>query len=374
MSDDADYLANYKPNQLYTHPASQGAYATIVGESEELLGEIDVTSRCKLAVRAFYVRDKSDFNSLKVTKLRLHRRFGWREDSHIQVNSFQAAQIVDFLTIISNLDLRDAKRARLSLDNVDFRAIRALLGSTKGSAILKEMAESPDLNRDVYALATKREALAEFERMLVESPDERAWQNFFERSPWIFGHGLNYVFLDKVGSKLEARTTGSTFDRPGKTADALMRTRAAISQYVLIEIKKASTDLLKRDAYRSGCWAVSDELSAAVTQAQKTTFEFSRDRFRTTLKDAQGNDTGETAYAVEPRSFLVIGDMAELRGNDDKVACFELYRRHMRSPEIVTFDELYQRAQCIVENISREAEVPADALNVIDPDDHGVSF
>lgn len=369
MSDDAEYLANYKPNQLYTHPASQGAYATIVGESEELLGEVDVTSRCKLAVRAFYVRDKSDFNSLKITKLKFHKRFGWQEDGHIQVNSFQTAQMIEFLSVISHLDLSDAKKTKLSLDNIDFDAIRALLGSTKGSVIIKELAESPDLHHDIYAVATKREAIAEFKRMLAESPSERAWQSFFERNPWIFGHGLNYVFLDKVGPKLEARTTGSAFDRPGKTADALMRTRAAISQYVLIEIKKASTDLLKKDAYRSGCWALSDELSAAVTQAQKTTFEFSRDHFRDALKDAQGNDTGETAFAVEPRSFLVIGDMAELRGNDDKVACFELYRRHMRSPEIVTFDELYQRARCIVENISREAEAPADLSNVIDDDD-----
>lgn len=373
MSDDAEYLANYKPNQLYTHPASQGAYATIVGESEELLGEVDVTPRCKLAVRAFYVRDKADFNSLKITKLKFHKRFGWQEDGHIQVNSFQTAQMIDFLSVIAHLDLGDAKKAKLSLDNIDFEAIRALLGSTRGSAIIKELADSPDLRHDIYAVAAKREAVAEFRQMLADRPNERVWQNFFERNPWIFGHGLNYVFLDKVGPKLEARTTGSAFDRSGKTADGLMRTRAAISQYVLIEIKKASTDLLKKDAYRSGCWALSDELSAAVTQAQKTAFEFSRDHFRHALKDLQGADTGETIYAVEPRSFLVIGDMAELRGNDDKVACFELYRRHMRSPEIVTFDELYQRAGCIVENISREARAPATTSDIVD-DDGDVPF
>lgn len=175
----------------------------------------------------------------------------------------------------------------------------------------------------------------------------------------MFGHGLNYVFLDKVGPKLEARTTGSAFDRPGKTADGLMRTRAEISQYVLIEMKKDATELLQKDAYRAGCWAVSDELSAAVTQAQKTAFEFTRNRFRDALKDAVGNDTGEVAYSVEPRSYLVIGDMSELRGNDDKVACFELYRRNVRSPEIITFDELYQRARCIVENISAASMVEA---------------
>jgi hypothetical protein len=41
-------------------------------------------------------------------------------------------------------------------------------------------------------------------------------------------------------------------------------------------------------------------------------------------------------------------------GNDEKIACFELYRRNIRAPEILTFDELFQRASCIVENITRE--------------------
>jgi hypothetical protein len=61
-------------------------------------------------------------------------------------------------------------------------------------------------------------------------------------------------------------------------------------------------------------------------------------------------------YAVDPRSFLVIGNLDQVRGNDDKIACFELYRRNIRAPEILTFDELFQRASCIVENISRETE------------------
>ena len=84
------------------------------------------------------------------------------------------------------------------------------------------------------------------------------------------------------------------------------------------------------------------------------------------LKDAAGNDTGELAYSIEPRSYLVIGNMAELFGNDDQVACFELYRRNTRSPEIITFDELFQRARCIVENISAELEVGTETT----PNEH----
>lgn len=356
MAENIEYLLNYKPDQIYTIPGKEGAYAKIVGDSEEVIGEIEVTSRCRLAVSAFYVNDKKDFGTLQITKLTLHKIHGWREDGHIQVNKFQAAQMAEFVSIISCLDLTDARKAKLSLENIHIGDLVSLLNSTKGPALIRELAETPSLHHDIYAVATKRKALTEFEQLLAAGISEPEWQAYFERNPWIFGHGLNYVFLDKVGPKLETRTTGHAFDRRGKTADGLMRTRAEVSQYVLVEIKKASTSLLREDSYRAGCWAVSHELSAAVTQTQKTAFEFRRNRFHDVLKDARGNDTGEHAYAVEPRCYLVFGNMTELRGNDDKIACFELFRRNTRSPEILTFDELYHRARCIVENISREAD------------------
>jgi hypothetical protein len=355
MSDDADYLANYKANQLYTHPGKAGTYATIAGEGEEVLGEVDVTTRCKIAVSAFYVNDKADFGTFKITKLQHHASYGWREAGHIQVNHFHLAQINQFLSIISSVDLSDAKKARLSLGNLDVGALASLLNSTRGPELVEQLAHSPELHQDIYAIASKREALAQFKSMLGQGRSEREWQAFFEEHKWIFGHGLNYVFLDKVGAKLEARTTGNTFDQGGKTVDGLLRTRAEISQYVLVEIKKDGTPLLRTgEPYRAGCWGVSDEVSNAVTQIQKTAWEFARTRFRGQLKDKHGNDLDEAVYAVQPRSYLVIGDLAELSGNDDKVACFELYRRNVHSPEILTFDELYHRASFIVANLANE--------------------
>jgi hypothetical protein len=376
MSDDIDYLVNYRPNHLYTYPAQKGAFATIVAESEEDLGEVELTPRCKLAVKAFYVSDQRDFGSLKITKLRLHARRGWYEDGHVQVNRCQAAQMAQLLSIISHLDLSDATKAKVSLEHVDIAALGALLGTDKGATIVKKLADAPELHQDIYALASKRTALAEFERKLGTDASEREWQEYFEANPWVFGHGLNHIFLDKVGPKLETVTTGSAFDRGGKRIDALMRTRAEISQYVLIEIKRDATKLLRKDQYRSGCWAASDELSAAVTQTQKTVFEFTRDRFHDLLKDEDGNRTGEEVYAVEPRSFVVIGNLSELRDNNDKIACFELYRRKLVSPEIVTFDELFQRARCIVDNLSSKVELSAEPQpeQAFDPDLDDVPF
>ena len=46
MSDDADYLANYRADELYINPARDGAFATIVAEGDEVsLGEVQVTSK-----------------------------------------------------------------------------------------------------------------------------------------------------------------------------------------------------------------------------------------------------------------------------------------------------------------------------------------
>lgn len=374
MSDDAEYLPNYRANELYVRPAKEGAYATIVTEGDETeVGEFSLTPRCKIAVKAFYVRDKADFNSFKIVKLKWTKASGWYEDESVHVNRFQAARMAELVGLLSHLNLTDATKARMSLDNVNVGDLSALLNSSKGAAVVRELAESPQLHHDIYAVAAKRGALAEFEGMLGNSLKEREWQAYFESNPWIFGHGLNYVFLDKVGGKLETRTTGAAHLQPGKTADGLMRTRAEISQYVLIEIKRDATALLQDDKYRSGCWAVSAELSAAVTQAQKTTHDFAQNRFRDLLTDRDGNETGEMVYSIEPRSYLVVGNTAELRSNSDKIACFELFRRNIRSPEILTFDELFERARCIVDNLSADApagtETDAEAAKVAGTDE-----
>jgi hypothetical protein len=356
MSDDISFLTNYKPNQLYKNPARQGAYATIVGESEDFIGEIDVTPKCKLAISAFWVRERGDFGSFKITKIKHHARFGWSADGEVKVNHFQLAQINEFLSVISRVDLSSEQGMRLSLDNLNLGVLGTILKSTKGPELLAKLAEAPELHSDVYAVASKRQALMEFEQRLTQNGNERSWQAFFEANPWIFGHGLNYIFLDGLGGKLEKATTGATFDRSGKRADALMRTRAEISQFVLVELKKSSTDLLQPDPYRPGCWGISNEVSNAVTQVQKTAYEFARDRFRENLKDEWGGDTGEVVYSIEPRSYLVVGHLNELSGNDDKITCFELFRRNIRSPEILTFDELYHRARCIVDNVSDQVD------------------
>lgn len=75
------------------------------------------------------------------------------------------------------------------------------------------------------------------------------------------------------------------------------------------------------------------------------------------VTDNDGDPTGEMIYTTEPRSFVICGRLSEFQGergvNERKFGCFERFRRNLFRPEIVTFDELYERARLIVEGDDR---------------------
>lgn len=134
-----------------------------------------------------------------------------------------------------------------------------------------------------------------------------------------------------------------------------MKTKGIISNLCFIEIKTHKTSLLDSKPYRAGCWGPSKELAGAIAQVQGTVasaIENLSSKINPT--DNSGNPTGEEIYNYQPKSYLVIGDMGEFMTengvNKDKLRSFELFRKNITSPEIITFDELYERAKFIVLN------------------------
>jgi len=71
-------------------------------------------------------------------------------------------------------------------------------------------------------------------------------------------------------------------------------------------------------------------------------------------KDEWGNPTGESAFVLRPRSVVVVGNLDQFVTptgvNESKFTSFELFRRHLVAPEVITFDELHQRARFIVDS------------------------
>ncbi|GAA2215677.1 hypothetical protein GCM10009850_111450 [Nonomuraea monospora] len=235
-------------------------------------------------------------------------------------------------------------------------------------ASVRELIAEDESSPDVIALAHRRQQLIEF-RQLLEDEDhfnqrlrdlkgkgkEVVWQNFLETNPWILGASLSGQLLTSWSEeKLEQVVAGWSVAGPGKRADGLLRTVGRIRSMVFVELKTHATPLLEEEPYRSGCWAPSSELAGGVSQVQGTVYmalsqigQWLRD------KDATGATIpGEGTYLIRPRSYLIIGQLSELFGSsggvhEDRFRSFELYRRTLSEPDIITFDELLARAEWI---------------------------
>lgn len=188
---------------------------------------------------------------------------------------------------------------------------------------------------------------------------EAVWQSFFEKNTWIMGYGLSYIFNSPLeGKKLEQLVSGSTIFQKGKRVDALMKTKGIINSLCFVEIKTDKTTLLKqtKDPYRGESWSISDELAGSIAQLQRTVQRSIENvKTKTEIKDSSDNLTGETLFLYKPKSYLIIGSLNEFmidnKINEIKYSSFEMFRKSIQDIEIITFDELYERASFIVKEI-----------------------
>jgi len=235
---------------------------------------------------------------------------------------------------------------------------------------------------DVIALAYRKEQLEIF-RALLEEEDyfedkknewkckgpESVWQKFFEQNPWIFGYGLNFIFASRVdvNKKLEQYTSGHAIYEFGKRVDSLMKTAGLINSLCFVEIKRHDVPLLASTKYRDDCWRISSDLGGSVAQIQKTVQKAVLS-IRTKLepKSDDGSPTGESIFLYEPKSYVVIGSLEQFKTeygiNEEKFGSFELFRRNLTNPEVITFDELYERARFIVEHSANEEPFKSEPL------------
>ncbi|MEV6039286.1 Shedu immune nuclease family protein [Nonomuraea sp. NPDC052116] len=188
---------------------------------------------------------------------------------------------------------------------------------------------------------------------------EDVWQDFFEKNPWIFGYGLSLIacrsFDDK---KLQQITAGtSIFSGAGKRSDSLLRTRGLVSSLLFCEIKRHDSPLLKEQQYREpDVYVPSNEVVGAVSQVQVTAEKAVREIGRIIHQhyEPNGMPTNIEVSAIKPRQVVVVGNTGELKSmdriNPEKASSFEIYRRSITNVEIVTFDELYERALFIVKD------------------------
>jgi len=280
-----------------------------------------------------------------------------------------AASLIELFRTLDHIPVtNDAERVR-----VDDSLIRDLFENPdsimrvyeEDREMFRDLIRNDTTARDLIATAHRREQVERFRRLLDDADlfdreasgrgPESVWQRFLEQNPWILGVSLGGQLMTAWDDdRLEQVVSGRSIGGPGKRADALLKTAGRVRSMVFAEIKHHRTPLLDRE-YRSGCWSPSNELSGGVAQAQGTV-QHGIETLGSRIPSLSADGTeipGDFAYLFRPRSYLVIGRLDEFVGqmgghHQDKVRSFELYRRHLDSPEVITFDELLARAEWLV--------------------------
>lgn len=197
-------------------------------------------------------------------------------------------------------------------------------------------------------LLGRREGLKEFaEHIRACDWTEPEWQDFFDREQWVFGYGLDYRIMRQFDREMVVGSGGGTDNRNKPIVDFL----GAFTDYtVLVEIKRPDTRIFKTaKGGRAGTWEFSSEFTSAVSQiiqqkAEWLSFARSGDHWN---KDGQKLE----ARTRNAKSVLVIGSLREFSGDDRDAHImrdtFELFRRENRTIDILTFDEMLERASFI---------------------------
>lgn len=404
MSDDYEYFRNKRQDRVYLSRSLENKTFRPLGdgEVEEIVRPFRIVSKIvecqeghkfikdgkqislriteneRQEIKAKFYEDTRGVFTLQIQKYTV--KTGVPHNTYFTFVGDEINTLYNFLRNIAVLPLPHDESVKLDDSFVESLVLtrdQALQLLENNPDLADELVRHQVSAQDVAELGYRREQLGEFERLLGDDDyfaeqrrllgenkgDEDVWQVFFERNTWIFGYGLSYYFNTPIdGQGLEQVVKGYDIQGAGKRVDALLKTQGLISALSFGEIKTHKTELLKSvsRAYRKEAWQVSDHLTGGVAQVQRTV-QVSLENIRTRLdsKTADGTPTGETAYLYQPRAFLVIGSLAEFETeggiNEEKYSSFELFRRNMVTPEIITFDELFERASYIVESETRNA-------------------
>jgi hypothetical protein len=288
-----------------------------------------------------------------------------------------AEKLYHFLGKVKSIDYSNPKRFELATDNLEglsensicssdsyFEELRNLRKHPKRAEIIENMIDEGAItSKDIVNTSFRKKQLSIF-KMLIDKCDywenyasengikdkreEKVWQFFFEKNEWIFGYGLDYRFQTIL--QREAHISDIELDGSNTViADYLLGDKKFTT---FVEVKKPSTPLFAKLSNRSNSWRLSNDVVYSVSQIleQKASGLIKLDKQQ---YDSSGNPITQKAY--DSKVILIMGHWRQLEeSNNDldreiKKKTFELFRNDSRNIEILTYDELYDRARYIVE-------------------------
>ncbi|MCF8468597.1 MAG: DUF4263 domain-containing protein [Sneathiella sp.] len=386
MSDESEYEYFKLRKQAKTYISKVFAFSArntervrhvkmvLEGNDQVHLGEIEGAMCLRLRgdvrktqVSALVTQDDKKVKHITLQTFKSHKsRAGdWIESVEKDEFTFRDDEfnrLLGFLSQIKFIDLSNEENFQIEdistkagpkaiIDASDRGIIERFKSMTEGqrNGLLHELRPSLT-DEEINVLLGRRQGLEAFEEhMRLKDWSEAQWQDFFEREQWVFGYGLDYRVMRQFGREMTVGGGGA--DNQNKPViDFLM----GFTDYtVLVEIKRPDTPIFRESrGGRAGTWVFSTEFMSAVSQiieqkAKWLSFAQTGEHY-----DKSGTEL-LTARTRNAKSILVIGSRDEFsrfkspRDANVMRDTFELFRRETRSIDIVTFDELLERAQFI---------------------------
>lgn len=354
-----------KPERVrLAHAVFEGTERAVLGEIEGALCLRLTGNQRKTQVTALVSQDDAEIKRVTLQTFQ-SRKGDWYQGYEKEAFTFTSREferLLEFLNRIKFIDLSNEDRFQVEDMSVG-DGPKIITDATNRALIerIKRLGESDreHLFRSLYAnlspeeinlLLGRRQALETFVVQLdAGSWAETDWQDFFEKQSWVFGYGLDYRFMRPFAREMVVGT-GGTDNRNKPTVDFLM----SFTDYtVLVEIKRPDTPIFQaRKSGRAGTWRFSVDFMDAVSQVLEQKAEWHTAAQSGEHFDKSGARRLE-ARTRDAKTILVIGNRAEFDGSDNlrdatvKRDTFELFRRDARTLEILTFDELLERAKFI---------------------------
>lgn len=363
-----EVILNSRLEELYNHEFEKGRFFQVVFENEN---EVDIRLSSRTMMKVVYIKDKEDIEGIELIKL-----VNGKNRQKIKFCKFNLEQLKLFLQFISEIDLKGVSERRLVLadDAMDVldedtkKKIATLLSGSDGGELIKELLDEGIITgQDLVNTGYRKQQLEIFRRLMNENylqdykrdilgkpntKDETAWQLFFEKNQWIFGYGLSYRFQSILQREFSASNTTAA-GKDEVFSDYLLGDQRFTT---FVELKKPDTPLFEKGKNRSGSWRLSQDLTYAVSQIleQKASGQH---KISTTKDLVDGNYNPINQRAHDSKVVLIIGHWGQVDTSNEpegikeiKRKTLELYRRDSRNIEIITYDELFERAKYIVEN------------------------
>jgi hypothetical protein len=362
-----DVIFNSRLETLYNHQFDKGRFFQVTFADEK---ETHIKLAPRTMMKIIYIHNKDDIEGIEICKL-----VNGEQKQSLKFGKFNFEQLKTFLNFINDIDLKSVAERRIELadnsmdilDTETKKKITTLLSCSDGGDVVRELlTQGVITTQDLVNTGYRKKQLKIFSKLLYEdflprykdnigkpnTKDETAWQHFFADNQWIFGYGLDYRFQGILQKEFHASDTNAD-GKDGVIADFLMGDRKFTT---FVELKLPTTSLFGMTQNRARSWKLSKELMEAYSQIleQKASglikIETTKD-----LYDDGFNEITQNAY--DSKTVLIVGNWNQVEQQDIpaglqkmKRKTFELFRRDSRNVEIITYDELFDRASFIVGN------------------------